>query len=61
MITQLHTGFLLFVSFGLFLSLVALIVVVLLVASAILRPDRWHERIRATRLTQSTMAAPDSS
>lgn len=54
MMVQLHTGVRLFLSLGLFVSLVALIGAIMLVASAILRPGRWHERLGATRLVEPT-------
>lgn len=54
MITQLQTGFLLFVSLGLFLSFVAVIVIVLFVVSAIPRPGQWHERPKEIGLVHST-------
>lgn len=54
MIVHLHTGVRLFLSLGLFLSLVALIVVIMLVVRAISKPGRWHERSGPTRLIQST-------
>lgn len=54
MMTQLHTGVLLCVSLGLFLSVVALIAIILLAVSAMLIPVRWHERTREVWLVQST-------
>lgn len=54
MIGQLNTGFLLFTSLGLSLGVVALIVIILLAASVMLRPSRWHEWTREVWLGQST-------
>jgi len=52
MSTNLQTGFFLFVSLWLFVSLVAVTVVVMLVVSATLRPGRWFERFGATEPIQ---------
>ena len=54
MMGQLNTGFLLFISLGLFLGVVALIAIILLAVSVMLRPSRWHERTREVWLGQST-------
>ena len=54
MSTSLQTGVLLFVSLWLFVSLVALTVVVMLVVSATVRPGRWYERFGATEPIQCT-------
>lgn len=53
MLVQLHTGVRHFLSLWLFVSLIALIVVIMLLVRAISRPGRWHERTREAGLVQS--------